>query len=84
MYPNPQDVLPLPPHPNLEQYRKLAKELVKACKSADAEAIHSWTSHWVNNLIRLQDTVTARSGSRPMRSMRLRTSFGISCQSPVP
>lgn len=29
MYPNPQDALPLPPHPSVEQYRKLAKDLVK-------------------------------------------------------
>lgn len=27
MYPNPQDVLPLPPRPDLDQYRKRAKEL---------------------------------------------------------
>ena len=29
MYPNPQDVLPLPPRPSVEQYKKLAKDLVK-------------------------------------------------------
>ena len=27
MYPNPQDALPLPQRPDLEQYKKLAKEL---------------------------------------------------------
>ncbi|MGE3342855.1 MAG: ankyrin repeat domain-containing protein [Vicinamibacterales bacterium] len=43
MFPNPIDTLPLPRHPNLEQYRKLAKELVKACKSADPSAIRDWT-----------------------------------------
>ena len=32
MFPNPQDALPLPPQPNLEQYKKLAKDLVKACR----------------------------------------------------
>jgi ankyrin repeat protein len=31
MFPNPQDALPFPPRPNLEQYKKLAKDLVKAC-----------------------------------------------------
>jgi ankyrin repeat protein len=31
MFPNPQDALPLPPRPSLEQYKKLAKDLVKAC-----------------------------------------------------
>jgi hypothetical protein len=30
MYPNPQEALPLTSRPNLDQYRKLAKELVKA------------------------------------------------------
>ena len=29
MYPNPQDALPLPPRPSVEQYRKRAKDLVK-------------------------------------------------------
>ena len=34
MFPNPQDALPLPQRPDIERYRKLAKELVKACRSA--------------------------------------------------
>ena len=42
MFPNPTDTLPLPPHPDLDQYRKLAKELVKACKSGDPSAIRGW------------------------------------------
>jgi ankyrin repeat protein len=32
------DAKQLPPHPNLEQYKKQAKELVKACKSAGGKA----------------------------------------------
>lgn len=32
MFPNPQDALPLPPRPNLEQYKKQAKDLIKACR----------------------------------------------------
>jgi len=39
MYPNPQEALPLAPRPNLEQYRKLAKDLVKACRSQDLAAV---------------------------------------------
>jgi hypothetical protein len=35
MFPNAQDALPLPRRPNLERYKKLAKDLVKACKSDD-------------------------------------------------
>src|SRR4029077_19093650 len=33
------DIKPLPPRPNLEQYKKQAKELLKACRSGDPEAI---------------------------------------------
>jgi hypothetical protein len=42
MYPNPQDALPLPSRPSVEQYKKLAKELVKSCKSADPTAVRAW------------------------------------------
>lgn len=41
------DALPFPPHPNLEQYRKQAKELLKACKSADPQALPAWVSQWL-------------------------------------
>jgi len=30
MFPSPQTALPLPPRPNVERYKKLAKELVKS------------------------------------------------------
>jgi len=55
MYPNPQDALPLPSRPNLEQYRKLAKDLVKACTSGDATAIRTWTIRWLNALAASQE-----------------------------
>jgi len=51
MFPNPQDALPLPPRPNVEQYKKIAKELVKACQSDDA-AIGQWAARWVQSLVR--------------------------------
>jgi ankyrin repeat protein len=54
MYPNPQDVLPLPPRPDLDQYRKRAKDLVKACRSGDAGAISNWAARWIADLIELQ------------------------------
>ena len=47
MYPNPQDVLPLPPRPSLEHYRKRAKDLVKACKSGEPHAIRTWVGEWL-------------------------------------
>lgn len=54
MYPNPQDVLPLPPHPSAEQYRKRAKALVRA-HEAGIEAIGAWSRDWVATVWRTQD-----------------------------
>src|SRR5882724_2549593 len=53
MFPNPQDALPLPPRPSLERYKKLAKELVKACKSGDDKAIRNWAGQWIRTLVKL-------------------------------
>ena len=69
MFPNPQSALPLPPRPSLERYRKLAKDLVKACRSADergsaalvadadrdadADWAELWAEDWVDSLVRL-------------------------------
>lgn len=53
MFPNPQDALPIPPRPSLERYKKLAKELVKACKSAKSDAIRDWSEEWVEALVKL-------------------------------
>jgi hypothetical protein len=50
MFPNAQDALPLPRRPNLERYKKLVKDLVKACKSDDENAIVEWTEKWVTML----------------------------------
>ena len=65
-FPNPQDALPLPLHPDLEQYRKLAKDLVKACESEDrVAAIGRWTDRWLEALGRnagSQDHGRAREG----------------------
>jgi ankyrin repeat protein len=53
MFPNPQDALPLPPSPSLERYKKLAKELVKACKSHDETALGDWAGQWIQTIARL-------------------------------
>jgi hypothetical protein len=42
MYPNPQDVVPLPAHPNLDQYKKQAKDLSQACKSRGRDGVRAW------------------------------------------
>ena len=60
MFPNPQDALPLPPQPNLEQYKKQAKELAKACKSGDPGALGAWAANWVKTLARLHGLVITR------------------------
>src|SRR5687768_13803466 len=66
MFPNPQDVLPLPPSPDAEHYRKRAKELSKACKSGDATAVQQWTERWLDDLARL----TGNSPSQRDRKRR--------------
>jgi hypothetical protein len=48
------DALPLPSRPNLEQYKKLAKDLRHACKSGDRRAIRDWAARWAETLARLQ------------------------------
>jgi hypothetical protein len=55
MYPNSQDALPLPARPNVEQYKKLAKDLVKACRSGDAAATRLWATRWIESLAALQE-----------------------------
>jgi ankyrin repeat protein len=49
------DAFPLPPQPNLEQYKKRAKELVKACKSGDPARVKAWTTDWLESMARLQE-----------------------------
>jgi ankyrin repeat protein len=48
------DAVPLPPRPNLDQYKKLAREFQHACKSADPGAVHDWAARWAETLARLQ------------------------------
>ena len=47
------DAIPLPPRPNLEQYKKLARDLQVACKSGDPAALRQWAARWVETLARL-------------------------------
>jgi hypothetical protein len=56
VYPNPQDVLPLPPSPDIEQYRKRAKDLVKACRSGEEPAYLDWALEWLHDLDALRPT----------------------------
>ncbi|MEP6495045.1 MAG: ankyrin repeat domain-containing protein [bacterium] len=47
------DTLPLPPRPNLAQYKKRAKELVLAANSSDSTAVRAWAVQWLESLIKL-------------------------------
>src|SRR5438874_827623 len=49
------DALPLPPRPNLEQYKKRAKDLAKICKSGDRDALRAWAKEWIEALVKLYD-----------------------------
>jgi ankyrin repeat protein len=48
------DTLPLPPRPDLEQYRTRAKELVAAAGSDDSEAVRAWARAWLAAIARLE------------------------------
>jgi ankyrin repeat protein len=48
------DALPLPPRPNLNQYKKLAKGFQDACRSSDPSAIRDWAVRWIETIARLQ------------------------------
>jgi hypothetical protein len=68
MFPNPQDALPVPPRPSVEQYRKLAKDLVKASRSADPGALTAFADRWIASLCRVvgtdQEPLTRRAADR--------------------
>jgi hypothetical protein len=51
MFPNSHDALPLPPHPNLEHYRKRAKDLSRI--GSDGPALNHWIGDWLTTLTKL-------------------------------
>lgn len=67
MFPNAQDALPLPLRPNLERYKKLAKDLVRACKSVDPNAIGDWAEAWVKTLVKRSGLKLGRRESVTIR-----------------
>ena len=48
------DTLPLPPRPNLNQYKKAARDFQRACKSSDSAAVRDWATRWAETIARLQ------------------------------
>lgn len=67
MFPNPQDALPLPKKPNLEQYRKLAKDLVRAAITSKDD-IRMWAERWIAALMRQSELGTTKNLSVRMGS----------------
>lgn len=48
------DALPLPPRPNIAQYRKLARDYQQACNTHDPAAVRRWAVRWAEALARLR------------------------------
>jgi len=63
MFPNPHDALPLPPKPSLDHYKKRAKDLLKAFRSPNPDALQTWAADWIDSLLRL--SIERREGSLP-------------------
>jgi hypothetical protein len=47
MFPNPQEALPLPPRPTVEQHRTLAEDLVRASRGDVAESLAAVADRWI-------------------------------------
>jgi ankyrin repeat protein len=50
------EALPRPPRADLAQYKKRAKDLVKAVRSADDTAVRAWAADWLHALAKALDT----------------------------
>jgi ankyrin repeat protein len=61
------DALSLPPRPNLEQYKKLARDLQRACKSSEPDAILNWAARWAETITQLQGLETTPELRRRIR-----------------
>lgn len=48
------DALALPPRPDIEQYKKLARDFQRVCSTGDPTAVRAWAARWVETLARLQ------------------------------
>ena len=69
MFPGPP-TLPLPPRPDLEQYRTLAKELVRACAAGPSapSPIRAWAEGWLEGLRRASGEPDSDGARRELHS----------------
>ena len=61
------DALPLPPRPRIEQYKKVARDLQRACASGGTDAIHRWAARTVSTIAKLRgepDSIENNPGLR--------------------
>lgn len=72
MFPNPQDALPLPPRPSIEQYRKLAKDLVQACRHG-TPAITAWAGRWIASLLASSSVTRGDHAAQQVAEFAVRT-----------
>jgi hypothetical protein len=75
MFPNPQDALPLPPRPNLEQYKKRAKDLLRAFQSPDPDALRTWAANWIEKILVIPSEVAAPQSGAVTQSRDLLSSL---------
>lgn len=67
MFPNPHDAVPLPVHPNLEAYKKRAKELVKAANPPASGVLSGWLKNWIETLTQLTNIKSSPSADSEER-----------------
>jgi len=63
------DALPLPPRPNLDQYRKLARDLQRAARESRPDAFRRWASRWVETLARLRGQSNPPDAADPVAAV---------------
>jgi ankyrin repeat protein len=60
--------LPLPPRPDIEEYKKLAGDLQDACKSSEPGAVRGWAALWAEEIVRLQGAAITPEIQRQIHS----------------
>src|SRR5690349_9688598 len=61
MYPNPQEVLPLPPGSHVAEYTAHVNALVDACRSSAPDRLRQWVTGWVDGVRRAAGASTDRA-----------------------
>ena len=59
------DAIPLPPRPNLDQYRKLARDLQRVAGTSEPNGFRQWASRWLETLARLRGAATPVDATDP-------------------